>query len=211
MRKISGLRVAAFSLRVLFGVLVTTPILGVGIAADVAAHAREERMREERLAKVAHDAREIVCLTNIVIHEVLNQSKDVRALTGKTVLAMASDNTSRTHTVCDLGKVKGMFSAIKNVDTSNFPDAVWLRTYWEMSDVYFGDRTLPRGWHCVRNFRLSDEKLSTLNEKSLAQLGITPDRKGLEFFDRKTTQVAVHEDIAFFAPKKGCKKPSRTF
>ncbi len=194
----------------IFGAFLGLSLLSVGLVADFAAEARVEALREQRLTKIQEKERKIVCLTNIVFHEVRNQPKDVRIVTGKTVLEMANDNTSRAKTVCDLGRVKGTFSAIKNVDTPRFHDPVWLGIYWEMSETYYGDRTLPRGWQCVRNFRLSDEKLATLGEKSLKQLCITPERKGLEFFDRATVQIAVHGDIAFFAPLKGCAKPSKT-
>lgn len=200
----------AFRFARVFSAFLAISVLSMGLAADFAAEERAERTRKERLAKIQEDERKIVCVTNIVFHEVRDQPKDVRILTGKTVLEMANDNTSRAKTVCDLGKVKGMFSAIKNVDTPRFTNPVWLGIYWEMSETYYGDRTLPRGWQCVRNFRLSDEKLATLSERNLKQLGITPERKGLEFFDRATMQIAVRGDIAFFAPLKGCAKPSKT-
>lgn len=194
-----------------FGALVAAMIIGTGLEAHRVAEAKAEAAREARLEQVKFEEKEIVCLTNIVHHEARGEMSGVRELVGKTVLAIIGDDTSRLpKTVCGLAKVKGFFSQIKGTSEPRFADAHWTRIYGEMSGTYYGPRTLPRGWGCVRSFRVSDEQLETLSGKALAQLGFTMEAKGLKFFAAKRVPVDTRGRITFYSPRGGCKDPTPT-
>jgi hypothetical protein len=194
-----------------FGALICTMIVGQGIEMHERAEARAEAQRVERVAQIKRDEREITCLTNVVYHEARGEVNGVRELVGKTVLAIVDDKTlKQPKTVCGLAEVKGMFSSITGVNEPHFAETVWMDLYAHMSDVYYGERTLPRGWGCVRGFRVSDDQLEKLGPKALAQLGFTVEAKGLKYFAAHRVPVDTRGRITFYSPRGGCSNPSAT-
>lgn len=79
------------------------------------------------------------------------------------------------------------------------------------ADVYHGawkTQLLPRGWECVRYWRVSDEVLAKSNAKKFAQLGIKDNLKGLTFFDKLRVMESPDPDAdtAFFRDPNRCNK-----
>ncbi len=194
-----------------FGALIFAMIVGPGIEMQRIAEARAEAAREARLVQLRKDEHEITCLTNVAHHEARGEMVGVRELVAKTVLAIAGDRMSKLpKTVCELARVKGMFSNIRYVEEPRFADAKWAAIHGEMSEVYYGPRTLPRGWGCVRGFRVSDDQLEKLGPKALAQLGFTVNAKGLKYFAAHRVPVDTRGRITFYAPRGGCSDPTPT-
>lgn len=194
-----------------FGALIFAMIVGPGLEAQRIAEAKAEAAREERLVQIRREEREITCLTNVVHHEARGEMQDVRELVAKTVLAISGDKMLKLpKTVCELARVRGMFSNIKYVEEARFADAKWAAIHGEMSDVFYGPRTLPRGWGCVRGFRVSDDELERLGPKSIAQLGFTVEAKGLKYFAAHRVPVDTRGKVTFYSPRGGCKDPTPT-
>lgn len=195
----------------LFAVMVSTMISFSGFA-HINYNARmDEAARQLLLEQKAEDMRQIICLTNIVHHEARGEKSEVRKLVGKVVIAMASDPAfTKSQNVCDLAKVKGMFSQIKFVEQIRSDVKLWPTIYDEVSTVYESDRLLPPGWQCVRGFRLSDDTLERLGPKSLAQLGFTVNATGLKYFAKAMVPVDTRGTITFYSARSGCKNPTQT-
>lgn len=189
-----------------FAALIASGVLAIGLERDRIAEAKVEMLREQRLAQLQKDEREIVCLTNVVHHEARGEKPEVRELVAKTVLAIAADPDMRLpNTVCELARVKGMFSAIKVVEEEQFRDPRWKKLYHEVSEYFYGNRALPRGWGCVRGFRVSDDKLEKLDGKQLHKLGFTVEAKGLKYFAARMLPVGTRGNVTFSMPRAGCR------
>lgn len=200
------LKKAAFHLSMGFAALIASGVLAIGLERDRIAEAKAEMLREQRLAQIQREEREIVCLTNVTKHEAGGETPDVRELVAKVVLAIAADPDMRLPSnVCDLAKVPAMFSAIKVVDDEQFADPHWKKLYHEVSEYYYSSRALPRGWGCVRGFRVSDDKLEKLDGKQLHKLGFTVEAKGLKYFAARMLPVGTRGNITFSMPRAGCK------
>ncbi len=203
-------RIAYFA-SLLFAIMVSTLISHVGsahIAHDIQV---ESGLREMAVIKKAEETRQTICLTNIVTHEAGGETSAVRKDLGKVIIAIANDPLStKARTVCDLAKIPGFFSNIKITDTVQPNKPGWRNAFAEMTEVYQGDRALPSGWQCVRRFRVSDDKLETLSDKSLKQLGFTVKATGLKYFAAKLVPVDTRGSITFYSDRGGCKNPTRT-
>ena len=187
-------------------------IINVGFAQAKAKERLTELKRQQVLRQIALDEQEITCLTNEVYHEAQGETAEVRKLLGQTVLAIIGDPTFKApKTTCGLAKVPGFFSQMKDAAGAHFADSLWRTIYWEMNDVYNGSRALPRGWGCVRGFRVSDDRLLSLKAKALAQLGFTLNAKGLKYFATDRVPVDTRGDITFYSPRGGCRTPTQTF
>ncbi len=194
-----------------FSLLVATLALAIGLSAIFAEEIRVEQARMARLAALAEQEREIVCLANIVHHEARGEIVGVRELIAKTVLAIAADPASKSaKTICGLAKTPGLFSQFKDAHGTKFENPLWHSIYGHMSDVYYGPRTLPNGWGCVRGFRVSDDELEKLGPKAIAQLGFTVKATGLKYFAAHRVPVDTRGRVTFYAPRGGCKHPAPT-
>ncbi len=171
----------------------------------------EQKANVSALLKKADDMRMTICLTNIVTHEAGGETPAVRKALGNVILAIASDPLStKARNVCDLARIPGFFSNIKVIDTVQPNKSGWRQVFAEMTDVFNGDRILPSGWQCVRRFRVSDDKLETLSDKSLKQLGFTVKATGLKYFAAKLVPVDTRGSITFYSDRGGCKNPTQT-
>jgi hypothetical protein len=194
-----------------FAIMVSSMISYSGYAHHAYNVRKEEAAREYALAQKAEEMRQIVCLTNITHHEARGERPEVRKLLAKVVIAMASDPSfSKARTICDLAKIPGMFSQITHINTVRAEVKDWPKIYTEVSSVYESDRVLPPGWHCVRGFRLSDDKMETLSSKSLSQLGFTVKATGLKYFAKSMVPVDTRGTVTFYSPRGGCKNPTQT-
>lgn len=194
-----------------FGALVSTMIINVGVAHIAHDIKVEEGIRQLALIKKAEDTRQIICLTNIVTHEAGGETAPVRKDLGKVILAITRDPLStKARNTCDLAKISGFFSNIKVTDTVQPNKPGWRQVFAEMTEVYNGDRSLPSGWQCVRRFRVSDDKMETLSDKALKQLGFTVKATGLKYFAKELVPVDTRGSITFYSPRGGCKHPTRT-
>lgn len=194
-----------------FAIMVSTMISYSGFAAIGHNIRLEQKAHESALIKKAEDIRQTICLTNVVTHEAGGETPAVRKDLGNVILAIASDPLStKARTVCDLAKIPGFFSNIKVTDTVQPNKSGWRRVFAEMTEVYTGDRVLPSGWQCVRRFRVSDDKLETLSDKALKQLGFTVKAKGLKYFAQKLVPVDTRGSITFYSDRGGCKNPTQT-
>lgn len=201
----------AYRTSLAFAAMVSTMITYAGFAH----HAHDIRVTElERayaMAQKAEAMRQIVCLTNITHHEARGESPEVRKLLARVVIAMAHDKSfTKAKTVCDLAKIKGMFSQIVHINNVRTDVKDWPKIFSEVSAVYESDRLLPPGWQCVRGFRLSDDKMETLSSKALSQLGFTMQATGLKYFAKSMVPVDTRGTITFYSPRGGCKHPTRT-
>lgn len=195
----------------LFGAILFAAIVGTGLEAIKVSELRAEARRAEQLVRLEREQREITCLTNVTYHEARGEIAGARELVAKTVLAIISDRDMDVpRTICELSKVRGFFSGIKDTEMMHFGDSLWKKIYGEMSDVYYGPRTLPRGWGCVRGFRVSDDELEKLGHKAIAQLGFTVEAKGLKYFAAHRVPVDTRGKITFYAPRGGCTEPAPT-
>ncbi len=183
--------------------------------------ARVEKLKRERTAQklLAHvknvdTQREVVCLANIVHHEVRGELEGNRRLVATVVLAMRDDKKwPMPKTICGLAKHRGLFSNLKNPEVSHMSDGVWLSNFLLADDVYRGiwrEQLLPRGWECVRSFMISKAYLDTLNEAGLERLGITKERRGIRFFELHREPVDTRGKKTFYGPKGGCENPLPT-
>ncbi len=194
-----------------FAIMVSTMISYSGFAAIGHNIRLEQKAHEAALMKKAEDTRQTICLTNVVLHEAGGESPAVRKDLGNVILAIAGDPLStKARNVCDLAKIPGFFSHIKVTDSIQPNKSGWRKVFAEMTDVYNGDRVLPSGWQCVRRFRVSDDKLETLSDKSLKQLGFTVKAKGLRYFAAKLVPVDTRGSITFYSDRGGCKNPTQT-
>jgi hypothetical protein len=172
---------------------------------------KEEQARIAELERQAEQFRELVCLTNAVHHEARGERPGVRKLVGAVILAMARDRFfSDAKGVCELARIRGMFSHIKYVHEIRSGESLWPQIYHEMSEVIERDLTLPPGWQCVRGFRVSDDKLETLSSKALKQLGFTMQATGLKYFAKSMVPIDTRGSITFYSPRDGCKLPTPT-
>lgn len=186
--------------------------------AEKAQIARAERYRvaEKLLAHVRPEKAqaETICLGNIIDHEVGGELEGVRRLVATVVLAMRDDVELRLpKTVCGLAKYPRLFSNLKNPDVPKRSDRAWLANFLIADEVYrdiWREQLLPRGWECVRNFMISDAYLASLNQRRRAQLGITPEERGIDFFRRHLEEVDTRGRKSFYQPKGGCDNPLPT-
>lgn len=189
-------------------------IFSVWGLAFVEAKMSEMRVAEQRAAearqRVAFEEQEITCLTNAVFHEVRGESVGVRELVAKTVLAAVIDPTFPRRTVCADAESPGRFSGLKHPRQPHFGNTTWAGIWWHMNQVYYGPRTLPRGWQCVRSFRASDEYLEKLGDRAIRQLGITVTASGMKYFAKSNVPVGTHGTVTFYSPRGGCSHPSPT-
>ncbi len=169
----------------------------------------EQRAQESRY-RVAFEEQEITCLTNVVYHEVRGEKKGVRELTAKAVLATISDPSYSRHSVCSDAQTAGRFSGLREPRKEKFADSVWNAIWWEMNEVYYGPRTLPRGWQCVRAFRASDDYMEKLSDRAIRQLGISVSATGMKYFAASNVPVDTRGTVTFYSPRGGCKFPSPT-
>jgi hypothetical protein len=99
----------------------------------------------------------------------------------------------------------GAFSGIdKPLELTVSDFRIWSQVQRVAIEVYEGawkDQLLPRGWHCVRYFKLSPRRLAALTPKNREQLGITKGR-GLNFFE-KLNRVATLGAFSFYE-EPGC-------
>ena len=194
-----------------FGAVLFAAIVGTGLEATRIAEAKAEAERETRLVQLQFEQHEITCLTNVAHHEARGELVGVRELVIKTVLAIIGDDEMRLpKTVCALAQVPGFFSQLKNLDRARFADPIWTKINGEVADVYYGSRTLPRGWGCVRAFRVSDDTMEKMSGKALAQLGFTVRAKGLKYFAAHRVPVDTRGRVTFYSPRGGCGNPSPT-
>lgn len=169
-----------------------------------------EMQAAEKLRRAAFEEQEITCLANIVYHEVRGENKGVRELSAKVVLASISDPAFPRHTVCSDAEHPGRFSGLKEPRKVRFADPLWSSIWWHMNEVYYGPRTLPRGWQCVRAFRASDDYMEKLSDRAIRQLGITVSAKGMKYFAASNVPVDTRGTVTFYSHRRGCSHPSPT-
>ena len=154
---------------------------------------------------------EIGCLGNILFREANTESVGIRRLIAMVVIARRDGGDPQwPRTICGIMRQSG---AISNVDRVIHIGPRGLRALeFNMqlaADVYEGawkTQLLPRGWECVRYWRISDEALAKSNAKRFAQLGITKEMKGLSFFDKLREVKSPNGDTAFFRDPNRCNK-----
>ncbi len=202
---------AAYYASLTFAIMVSFMISWSGFAHINHTARLDESARQLVLEQKADDLRQMLCLTNIVHHEVRGEKREVWRTTAKVILAMAHDPAfSKARTVCDLAKIGGMFSQIKFIEQIRAGTPLWPDVYHEVTSVYESDRTLPPGWQCVRGFRVSDDKLEKLSAKALKQLGFTVNATGLKYFATAMVPIDTRGSVTYYSPRGGCKNPTQT-
>ncbi len=141
------------------------------------------------------------CLTDIVFREARSEIVGVWRMIAMVVIARRDDTSRRwPNTVCGNRDKPGAFSGINmplDLTLSDF--LIWSQVQRVTGEVYDGawrDQFLPRGWECVRYFKLSPKRLSTLKPADKKRLGITKG-KGLDFFE-KLNRVATLGAFSFY-------------
>lgn len=162
------------------------------------------RMRDARFAE-----REIDCLTNIIFREARNQSVWIQRLTAIVTIARRDDEDPQwPKTICEIMVQPRQISQVHEVIDITVADLLQLGLVRDLAEeVYEGawkTQLLPRGWECVRYWRVSDETLQRARVEDLRQLGITKKRKGLGFFDRLTPVPTPEGDVTFFEDPRRC-------
>lgn len=153
---------------------------------------------------------EIECLTNVIHRESRDQMRGTRYLIAITTIARRDDPDPQwPKTICGLAYQKGQISAVNK--PLNMPPSevrAWEENRSIASEVYHGawkTQRLPRGWECVRYWKLSDVALSRLSEKGQKQLGITKKKVGIAFFS-KLSAVGTFGTLSFYSDPRRCVK-----
>lgn len=176
---------------------------GLYFGAFVEAHAAAEK----RLLEKAHFVEaEINCLGSIAFHEARNQRRGSRRLLMMVMIARRDDPQGRwPKTICG-NAVNGEISQVSKEIPLNSLEAAALRDNFALArEVYaeaWKEQLLPRGWECVRFFRLSDAELAKLSETQLRKLGIVSG-KGMRFFEG-LVPVQTHGSITFYKHPTAC-------
>lgn len=148
---------------------------------------------------------EIDCLGKAIFNEARGENAGVKRWIGIVVIARRDDPSRKwPNTVCGNAFQKNAFSGIeKLLAVGN--DRVWSDVRGVAEEVYHAawkQQLLPRGWGCVRYFKVSDERLAKLGPKQLKQLGITSG-SGLEFF-KKLRHVDTRGSVSFYENPRDC-------
>lgn len=173
------------------------------VAAKLLAHVKPEKAQSE-----------VTCLGNIIDSEVGGELEGNRRLLATVVLAMRDDEKlALPKTICGLAKHPRLFSNLKDPETPRRSDRAWLTNYLIADEVYRGiwrEQLLPRGWECVRNFMISDEYIASLGPRARAQLGITPEERGIAYFRKNLEPIDTRGRKSYYQLKGGCDNPLPT-
>lgn len=155
--------------------------------------------------------REIDCLTNIIYREARGESAGIRRLTAIVTIARRDDiDPQWPRTIC---KIMAQSRQISGIERKISVNPVELRQLAEnreiAADVYdnaWTTQLLPRGWECVRYWKVSDEVLARMSEVKFKQLGIGKQLKGLTFFSKLAPVPSPPGKITFYRDPKRCMK-----
>ena len=155
--------------------------------------------------------REIGCLANILFREARSESVGIRRLTAIVTIARRDDPDPQwPKTICGIMSQRGQISQVnKTIDLDPNGLRVLAQDREIAAEVYDGawkTQKLPRGWECVRYWRISDDVLATLDKKHFEQLGIKKDFKGLSFFDKLVPVKTPPGKVTFYRDPKRCGK-----
>lgn len=145
--------------------------------------------------------REVNCLTDIIFREVRGEMVGVWRMVAMVAIARRDDASRRwPKTICGNRDQPRAFSGIdKPLDLSLRDFLVWAQVQQVAEEVYEGawkTQFLPKGWECVRYFKLSPERIAELKLQDKKRLGITSGT-GLWFFE-KLERVATLGSISFY-------------
>lgn len=158
-------------------------------------------------------AREEGCLTEALYYEFRGRTVVEMRVGAMALIARATDPDPQwPKTVCGVVNQKGALSYKQNEKLLAQPidPAAWRKVAAvarEVSAEAWGKQLLPHGAECMRSFKVSDEKLASLSEKHLDQLGITKARTGLKHFERTQRKLFTLGETSFYADKNGCRNP----
>ena len=160
-------------------------------------------------------AAEIDCLAEIVFREARSESVGIQRLTAITAIARRDDSDPQwPKTICGILHQPGQISQAEtplDIGPRELANLSLIRKLAE--DVYEGawkTQKLPRGWECVRYWRVSDEHLAKMNSKKFKQLGISRSQKGLSFFGKLEEVKTPPGTVAFFRDPARCITPLPT-
>jgi hypothetical protein len=159
----------------------------------------------------AFEAQEIACLGEIIFREARSESVGIQRLMAMTVIARRDDPDPQwPKTICGILRQPGAIShADRQLDIGPRGVAVLSRALSLAEEVYesaWKTQLLPHGWECVRYWRLSDERLASLKAAHRKQLGISEERRGLNFFDKLEPVPTPPGTITFFRDPNRCGK-----
>ncbi len=186
---------------------VTTGLCAIFCGLYFGAFVEAQASVDQRLLEKAQFVEaEINCLGSIAFHEARNQLRGTRRLLMMVMIARRDDPQDRwPKTVCK-NAVNGEISQVSKEIPLNSLEAAALRDNFALArEVYaeaWKEQLLPRGWECVRFFRLSDAEIAKLPEKQLRKLGIVSG-KGMKFFEG-LVPVQTHGSITFYKHPTRC-------
>jgi hypothetical protein len=159
----------------------------------------------------AFEAQEIACLGEIIFREARSETVGIQRLMAMTVIARRDDTDPQwPKTICGILRQPGAIShADRQLDIGPRGVAVLSRALSLAEEVYesaWKTQLMPHGWECVRYWRLSDERLASLKAAHRKQLGISNERKGLNFFDKLEPVPTPPGTITFFRDPNRCGK-----
>jgi len=149
------------------------------------------------------------CLAEIVFREARSESVGIQRLTAITVIARRDDKDPQwPKTICGILRQPNQISQSDrplNLGPRGLANLSLIRQLAE--EVYEGawkTQLLPRGWECVRYWRVSDVHLAKMNSKKFKQLGISKSLKGLSFFDKLEEVKTPPGTVTFFRDPNRC-------
>lgn len=179
-------------------------LCGLYMGASLEAKASQAKAELEHVRFVDNEKH---CLTNILYREGRGELVGFRRLIGMTVIARRDDPDPQwPKSICALAFQANQFSGITTPLKMTVEDQrAWDENTALASEVYdeaWRKQFMPRGWECVRFYKVSDEKLAKMPRKSLQQLGITT-KKGLGFF-QKLEAVDTRGSHTFYKDPHRC-------
>ena len=174
----------------------------------------ESADRPSRVDEAFKD-REIKCLTEIAFREAQNKPIGIRRLIALVVIARRDDTDSQwPRTICGIMRQPGQISGMDTEMQLNKVQLLVLEQTQQMAaelyDEVWKTQLMPKGWECVRYWRLSDSQLASLTDRHFAQLGISRSMKGLAFFDKLVLVDGPSKDISFARDPNRCWKKHPT-
>ncbi|HEV3245284.1 MAG TPA: cell wall hydrolase [Candidatus Paceibacterota bacterium] len=167
----------------------------------------------QREAKKAFIEGEIACLKEALYYEGRGGIVLEQLLQGMIILARVADKDPQwPKTICGAVAQDRQFSYYSDEDVLNRPieRAAMARADMLAKRLYFGawkTQFLPRGWECVRFYKVSDAKLTSMDEKHLAQLKVS--KRSLGYFGtlRAVATIGSH---TFYRDPERCVTPLPT-
>jgi hypothetical protein len=153
-----------------------------------------------------HDEREIVCLANIIHREARGELRGHRRSIGMVIVARRDDPSRQwPSSICEMAVNTGEFSGMMEPIAVNAAEmASWTENLTLAREVYdeaWKEQLLPRGWECVRFYKVSDARIARLTPKAQKQLRIGT--KGVGFF-KKLEAVETRGSHTFYRDPKRC-------